>query len=131
MNALGIVFRKELREILRDRRTLIAIGLAALATPAVLIVISQVSTKTATQTYTVGYSGDVPTGLDVLLTATGLRLERVADPATAAKQQVDLGVVFTPGVIQEWYDPTRQSTQIADTRLQTVLGQYNADKAAA
>ena len=81
MNALGIVFRKELREILRDRRTLIAIGLAALATPAVLIVISQVTAQTATQTYTVGYSGDIPVGLDTLLSATGLKLERVADPA--------------------------------------------------
>jgi sodium transport system permease protein len=130
MNTLAIVFRKEMREILRDRRTLIALGLAALATPTVLIVISQVSTKTATQAYTVGYSGDIPTGLGTLLTATGLQLERVADPATAAKQQVDLGVAFTPGAIEEWYDPTRQSAQIADTRLQAVLGQYNAAKAA-
>src|SRR6202140_2689650 len=131
MSALRIVFRKELREILRDRRTLIAIGLAALATPAVLIVISQVSANTATQTYTVGYSGDIPTGLDILLSATGLKLERVADPAAAAKKQVDLGIVFLPAEIDEYYDPTRQSAQIADTRLQTVLGQYNAAKAAA
>src|SRR5450759_4797419 len=131
MRTLVIVFRKELREILRDRRTLIAIGLAALATPTVLVVISQVSTKTATQTYTLGYSGGIPTGLDILLTATGLTLEQVADPAAAAKQRVDLGVVFQPAEIDEWYDPTRQSAQIADTRLQTVLGQYDAAKAAA
>lgn len=130
VKTLAIVFRKEMREILRDRRTLIAIGLAALATPTVLIVISQVSTKTATQTYRVGYGGDIPTGLDTLLTATGLQLQRVPDPAAAARQQVDLGVAFTPGAIEEWYDPTRQSAQIADTRLQTVLGQYNAAKAA-
>jgi sodium transport system permease protein len=131
MNALGIVFRKELREILRDRRTLIAIGMAALATPAVLIVVSQVSAKTATQEYTVGYSGDIPTGLDILLNATSLKLERVDDPAAAARKQVDLGVVFQPAQIDEYYDPTRQSAQIADTRLQTVLGEYNAAKAAA
>ena len=131
MDALGIVFRKELREIVRDRRTLMAIGLAALATPIVLIVISQVSTKTATQTYTVGYSGEIPTGLDILLRATSLNLERVANPVAAAKQQVDLGVVFQPNEIDEYYDPTRQSAQIADTRLQTVLGQYNAAQAAA
>ena len=126
-----IVFKKELREILRDRRTLMAIGLAALATPIVLIVISQVSAKTATQTYTVGYSGDIPAGLDILLSATGLKLERVADPASAAKHQVDLGVVFQPAQIDEYYDPTRQSAQIADTRMQTVLGQFDAAKAAA
>jgi sodium transport system permease protein len=131
VNALRIVFWKELREILRDRRTLIAIGMAALATPTVLIVISQVSARTATQAYTVGYSGDIPTGLDILLSATALNLERVADPAAAAKKQVDLGLVFTPTQIDEYYDPTRQSAQLADTRLQTVLGQYNADKAAA
>src|SRR5450756_1296303 len=94
-----------------------AIGLAALATPLVLIVISQVSTKTATQTYTIGYSGQIPSGLDILLSATGLKLEVVADPADAAKQQVDLGVAFL-------------RAQIDDTRLQTVLGQYNAAKAA-
>src|ERR1700694_5765076 len=114
VKALGIVFRKEMREILRDRRTLMAIGLAALATPTVLIVISQVSAKTATQTYTIGYSGDIPTGLDILMRATGLKLVPVADPATAAKQQVDLGVAFLPGEIDEYYDPTRQGAQIAD-----------------
>jgi sodium transport system permease protein len=131
VRALGIVFKKELREILRDRRTLIAIALAALATPTVLIVISQVATKTATQTYTVGYSGEIPIGLDVLLKATGLTFETVADPAAAARQQVDLGVVFQPNQIDEYYDPTRQGAQIAATRLQTVLGEYNAAKAAA
>jgi sodium transport system permease protein len=131
MRAIAIVYRKELREIARDRRTLIAIALGALATPLILLVISQVSTKTATQAYTVGYSGDVPTGLDILLTATGLKLERVADPAAAARHQVDLGVAFAPLQIDEYYDPTRQGAQIADTRLQTVLGQYNAAKAAA
>jgi sodium transport system permease protein len=131
MRATWIVYRKEIVEIFRDRRTLIAIGLAAFATPIVLGVISQVSTKTATQAYTIGYAGDIPTGLDELLTATNLKLVRVTDPAAAAKQQVDLGVAFKAGEIDEYYDPTRQSAQIADIRLQTVLGQYNAAKAAA
>ena len=127
-----IVYRKELREILRDRRTLMAIGLAALVTPLVLLVISQVSAKTATQTYTIGYSGDIPTGLDILLRATSLKLEPVADPAAAARAQVDLGVAFLPGGrIDEYYDPSRQGAQIADVRLQTVLGQYQAAQAAA
>jgi sodium transport system permease protein len=131
MRATWIVYRKEMIEILRDRRTLMAIGLAALATPVVLGVISQISTKTATQTYTIGYSGDLPAGLEELLTATNLKLVHVADPAAAAKQQVDLGVAFNAGEVDEYYDPTRQSAQIADIRLQTVLGQYNAAKAAA
>jgi len=126
-----VVFKKEMLEILRDRRTLIAIALAALATPTVLFVISQVTTKTATQTYTVGYSGDIPTGLDILFNATGLKLERVADPAAAAKQQVDIGVVFTPSGIEEYFDPTRQGAQIADVRLQTVISRYDAAKVAA
>jgi len=131
VRAAWIVYRKELVEILRDRRTLMAIGLSALATPIVLTLISQVSTKTATQTYTVGYAGQIPAGLDILLTSTALRLEPVDDPAAAARRQVDLGVVFQPNEIDEYYDPARQSAQIADTRLQTVLGQYNAAKAAA
>ena len=129
MRPLLIVFKKELREIVRDRRTLMAIGLAALATPLIMTVISQLATKTATQTYTVGYSGEIPVGLDLLLQATGLKLERVPDPAVAAKQQVDIGVVFQAAQIDEYYDPTRQSAQIADTRLQTVLGRYEAAKA--
>jgi len=124
-----IVFRKELVEILRDRRTLMAIALSAIATPLVLSVVTQVSSQTATQTYTVGYSGDVPAGLDVILQAVRLKLEPVADPAAAARKDVDLGVVFTATTVDEYYDPTRQSAQIADTRLQTVLGQYNAAKA--
>jgi sodium transport system permease protein len=131
VNATAIVFKKELREILRDRRTLIAIALAALATPVVLFVISQVSAKTATQTYTIGYSGDIPTGLDILFAATGLKLERVDDPAAAAKHEVDLGVVFTATGVDEYYDPTRQSAQVADVRLQTVLSRYDAAKIAA
>jgi sodium transport system permease protein len=126
-----IVFRKELTEVLRDRRTLIAIALAALATPIVLFVISQVTAKTATQTYTVGYSGDLPQGLDVLFNATGLKLEKVDDPAAAARQQVDLGLVFTANGVDEYYDPTRQSAQVADLRLQDILGRYDAAKIAA
>jgi len=126
-----IVYLKEITEILRDRRTLIAIGLAALATPIVLSVISQVATKTATQEYTIGYSGDIPTGLGELLGATSLKLVPVSDPAAAAMRQVDLGVAFKPGEIDEYYDPSRQSAQIADTRLRTVIGQYSAAQAAA
>jgi sodium transport system permease protein len=126
-----IVYRKEITEILRDRRTLMAIGLAALATPIVLSVISQVATKTATQQYTIGYSGDIPTGLGELLRATSLTLVPVPDPAAAATKQVDIGVAFKPGEIDEYYDPSRQSAQIADTRLRTVLGQYSAAQAAA
>ena len=70
MRDVFIVLRKELREILRDRRTLTAIALAVIATPTILFVISQVSVKTATQTYTIGYSGQIPAGLEVLFTAT-------------------------------------------------------------
>jgi sodium transport system permease protein len=131
VRAVLIVFKKELTEILRDRRTLIAIGLAALATPLVLYVISQVSTKTATQTYTIGYSGDVPAGLDILFNATGMKLEPVADPAAAAKHQVDIGLAFSSAGIDEYYDPTRQSAQVADVRVQTVLSRYDAAKVAA
>ena len=131
MQAALIVYRKELLEILRDRRTLLAIGLAALATPLVLFVISQVATKTATQAYTVGYSGDIPPQLSTLLTATSLKLVPVVDPATAAKQQVDLGAAFLPGEIDEYYDPSRQGAQIASVRLETVAGQYAAAQAAA
>jgi sodium transport system permease protein len=126
-----IVYKKEITEILRDRRTLMAIGLAALATPIVLSVISQVATKTATQEYTIGYSGDVPTGLGELLSATSLKLVPVSDPAVAAMRQVDIGVAFKSGEIDEYYDPSRQSAQIADTRLRTVIGQYSAAQAAA
>ena len=131
LRATWIVYRKELLEIIRDRRTLMAIGLSALATPIVLAVISQVSANTATQTYTVGYAGNVPTGLDILIRSTGLKLVPVAYPAAAAKREVDLGIVFSPTQIDEWYDPSRTSAQIADTRLQAVLGQYNAAKVAA
>src|SRR6266704_2387039 len=131
MRSTWIVYRKELIEILRDRRTLIAIGLAALATPIVLGVISQISTKTATQTYTIGFTGSIPTGLDELFRVTGIRLVQVDDPARAAKQQVDLAVAFLPHEVDEYYDPTRQSAQIADIRLQTLLGRYDAARIAA
>ena len=130
MRAAWIVYRKELIEIVRDRRTLIAIGIAALATPIVLSVISQVASRTATQTYTIGYTGDIPVGLDVLFQATSLKLVQVVDPAVAAKQQVDVGVAFRPGgEIDEYYDPSRQGAQIASTRLETILGQYDAAQA--
>lgn len=130
MNPIAIVFKKEMREILRDRRTLIAIAFAALASPIVLTVISQVATRTATQTYLVGYSGEVPTGLDILMNGTGLKLQPVSDPAAAAKQQVDIGLAFTASGVDEYYDPTRSSSQLAQIRLQTVLSQYDAAKVA-
>ena len=128
MRSILIVYLKEMVEILRDRRTLMAIGLSALATPLVLSVVTRVSTQTATQNYSVGYSGDVPAGLDNLMQSTGLTLEAVSDPPAAAKHDVDLGIIFRAGTIDEYYDPTRQSAQIADTRLSTVLGSYNAAK---
>ncbi len=131
MSSIAIVFRKEIREILRDRRTLTAIALAALATPIVLFVISEVSTKTAAATYTIGYSGTIPSGLDILFTSTGLKLVQVDDPATAAKGDVDIGLVFTAARVEEYYDPTRQSAQLADVRFQTVLSKYDAAKVAA
>jgi len=131
MTAVAIVFRKELREILRDRRTLLAIALAAIASPVVLLVISQVSTKTATQTYTIGYSGDVPAGLDILMNATALKLQPVSDPATAAKQQVDIGLAFTSSGVDEYYDPTRSSAQLAEVRLQSVFSRYDAARVTA
>src|SRR3982074_2956391 len=131
MTSIAIVFKKEMREILRDRRTLIAIALAALASPIVLLVISQVSTKTATQAYTVGYSGEVPSGLDILMNATGLKLKSVPDPAAAAKQEVDIGLIFTTTGIDEYYDPTRSSAQLAEVRLQAVLSKHDSAKAAA
>src|SRR5436309_9922290 len=108
-----------------------AIGLAALATPVVLFVISQITVKTATQTYTVGYSGQIPSGLDLLLESTGLKLLRVDDPENAAKREVDVGLAFSASAVDEYFDPTRQSAQIADIRVQTVLGSYDAAKIAA
>jgi sodium transport system permease protein len=131
VRSIGIVFRKELLEILRDRRTLIAIGIAALATPTVLYVISQVSTRTAAQSYTVGYKGEMPAGLDVLFAATGLKLVSVDDPAAAAKRQVDIGLLFTGAGVDEYYDPARQSAQVADIRIQTVFSHYDAARIAA
>jgi sodium transport system permease protein len=128
MTSIAIVFKKEMREILRDRRTLVAIALAALASPIVLLVISQVATKTAVQAYTVGYSGEVPAGLDILLNATGLKLKPVDDPAEAAKGQVDIGLAFTASGVDEYYDPARSSAQAADVRLQFVLRKYDAAK---
>ena len=131
MRAIAIVYRKELREIARDRRTLIAIGSRRSRRRSFCSSSRRSRPRRRPRPTRSGIRGDVPTGLDILLTATGLKLERVADPAAAARQQVDLGVAFTPRQIDEYYDPTRQSAQIADTRLQTVLGQYNAAKAAA
>jgi sodium transport system permease protein len=60
-----------------------------------------------------------------------LKLEPVADPQAAAKRQVDLGVAFLPGEVDEYYDPSRQSAVLVDIRLQSALAQYNAAKAAA
>jgi sodium transport system permease protein len=128
MTSIAIVFKKEMREILRDRRTLIAIAFAALASPIVLLVISQLATKTAVQSYTVGYTGEVPAGLDILLNATGLKLKPVDDPAAAAKGEVDIGLAFTASGVDEYYDPARSSAQAADIRLQFVLRKYDAAK---
>src|ERR1700736_4746097 len=50
--------------------------------------------------------------------ATNLKLVPVADPASAAKKQVDIGVAFKPGELDVYYDPSRQGAQIAQTRLE-------------
>src|SRR5206468_12328363 len=73
----------------------------------------------------------ISAGLDILFNATSLKLEQVADPVEAAKAQVDVGLVFTPQGVDEYYDPTRQSAQITDIRIQTVVSRYDAAKIAA
>lgn len=131
MNSIAVVFKKEMVEILRDRRTLIAIAFAALASPIVISIITRISAERSTQTYTVGYSGTLPAGLDILMNATFLKLMPVDDPAAAAKQQVDIGLAFTAKGVDEYYDPARSSAQLADIRLQAVFSKYDAAKVAA
>jgi sodium transport system permease protein len=58
-------------------------------------------------------------------------MQPVSDPAAAAKQQVDIGLAFTATGVDEYYDPTRSSSQLAEVRLQAVLAQYDAAKVAA
>src|SRR5207237_10807969 len=41
------------------------------------------------------------------------------------------GIVFSDKGLDEYYDPTRQSAQIADIRLQAILSKYDAAKVAA
>jgi sodium transport system permease protein len=60
-----------------------------------------------------------------------LKLRPVDDPASAAKREVDVGLAFSASGVDEYFDPTRQSAQIADIRVQTVLGRYDAAKIAA
>ena len=127
MRATWTVFKKELFEIARDRRTIVAIMLGVLLTPLTFVAISQIAQSNASKPTNVGYSGSLPDGLETSLTGRNMTLKAVGDPqAEVRSSSVDVGITFgAGGAAALVYDPNRQASSLGYANLSNAIDTFN------
>jgi len=131
------IYRKEMLDTIRDRRTLISmIAVPLLAIPLLLLVMSRFVSSTEKQagdealTIAVRGAGRLP-GLLNALTAAGFRLTSRDDlKAAIDKKEIAAGVepVELPGAagieVRVYSDLTRRSSDVADGRIHAALAAF-------
>ena len=127
MRATWTVFRKEMFEIARDRRTIAAIMLGVLLTPLTFVAISQIAQSNASKPTSVGYVGTLPDGLETYLTGQNMTLKIVEDPEAAVRSSsIDVGITFGAGGSAKLvYDPNRQASSLGYANLSNAVDSFN------
>jgi sodium transport system permease protein len=127
MRATWTVYRKELYEIVRDRRTLMAVLLGVLITPLIFVAISQIVEHNAAQAVKVGYAGTLPDGLQSDLVSQNMKLTTLDDPAAGVKTGVvDVAITFgAGGAATLAYDPNRQASSLGYAVLANAIDLFN------
>ena len=146
MHSTLIIWRKELRDTIRDRRTLLVmIVVPILIMPLLFVTIGSVSKSTAIARYSVAVSGAASaSGLVRQLQADArLKLSYGHDPVAKVKErQADAGLVIPLGFetavrasrlvrIQVVQNTTSNGSGIAVAELEAVLSRYSAGEVAA
>jgi sodium transport system permease protein len=119
LSSIGLVFRKELRETLRDRRTLfIMIGLPILLYPALMLGVTSVAAKRVQRLedriHRVAVVGDAPELLAHLEEDPAFRPVMGEDDATAAvrEKRADVALLVSPGFSAALADGTPAPIEI-------------------
>jgi sodium transport system permease protein len=135
------ILQKELRDTLRDRRTLIVMIIVPIfLMPALFGAVGRISSSSATQTSTVALTGraSAPALIGRLQADPKLVLRFENDPAAAVRsQRADVGIVVPPGFqarvaagrsapLQLVQNTTRSGSSGAAARLQTDIAAYSA-----
>ncbi len=145
------IFAKEVREILRDRKTLfMLLAIPLLFYPALLLLVSEVGAsqvaKLEAAEVVVGVAGgEAPEGLRAALEAPGegeasgaLRLERVSDPREALASEAATVVLEVPGdasawsgegtaQVRVWVNSVEPLSQEGEERVRAGLRRYEAE----
>ena len=127
MHATFTVFKKELFEIARDRRTIAAVMIGVLLTPLTFVAISQIAQHNASQPTNVGYQGALPDGLEAYMTSEDINLTRVSDPqASVQSSSIDVGMTFNAdGSATLVYDPNRQGSSLGYGNVANAVDLFN------
>ena len=146
MRNVLIILQKELRDTLRDRRTLLVmIVVPIVLLPALFSAVGKISSSSATQASTVAVAGqaNAPALVHALEADPRLDLRFERDPATAVRdQRADAGLALPAGFqasvsagraapVQVIQNTTRNGSSIAADRLQTDIARYSAGIVAA
>ncbi|MFC7301038.1 ABC transporter permease [Cognatiluteimonas weifangensis] len=143
MKALWIVWKKELRELLRDRRTLaLTLLLGPLLGPLLFLGMATIGESKAKEQMekplAIAIVGaEHAPNLVAWLAGQGITHKQVADPDAAIRAQDEdvylrIGDDYashwregTPALVEIVHDSTRQDAEIPAKRLETVLGLYS------
>ena len=146
MHSILVIWRKELRDTIRDRRTLLVmLVVPILIMPLLFVTIGSVSKSTAVARYSVAVSGtsSAPGLLRLLQADARLRLSYGRDPVDRVKvRHADAGLVIPagfeavvrasrPASIQVVQNTTSNGSGTAVAELEAVLGRYSAGAVAA
>lgn len=143
MNALAIVWKKELLELVRDRRTLaLTLLFAPLLGPLLFMGLATIGESKAKEQLekpmSVAITGaERAPNLVAWLASQGIARKDVADPDASIRAQDEdvylrIGDDFAkswregkPALVEVVHDSTRQDANIPVKRLESLLGQYN------
>lgn len=133
LNVILTVFKKEIIDLLRDRRTLISmVALPVVVFPLVFGVMGRfmgdAEKKAEAEATSVAIlKGSIPAQFDRVLVRSGLKIVEVPDVAAAVKMKdTATGLAISPSgsLITVYAEGTRQSSGLAADKLRGALGEY-------
>lgn len=133
LNVIFTVFKKEIIDLLRDRRTLISmVALPVVVFPLVFGVMGRfmgdAEKKAEAEATSVAIvKGSIPAQFDRVIVRSGLKIVEVSDVASAVEKKVastGLAVSSDASLVTVYAEGTRQSSGMAADKLRTALGEY-------
>lgn len=133
INVIHTVLRKEIVDLLRDRRTLLSmVVLPVVVFPLVFSVMSkfmgQAEKRAEAEAKTVALvRGSLPPGFDAIIQRSGLRVVEVDDvPKAVEANKASTGIRVSPDgkLVTLFAEGTRQASGMATEKLRTAINEY-------